>query len=269
MPTRTVPTFCSNTSQEKLLILAELHKPVVFLDSNEQYHPCSIEYFFRNSTYYRDGSAIYAKGVITPETLPLDARKGDSLMVDSDYYFGPMNLIEVPMYGYPRSVLLDDGREVVQISYCFIYTYNGPKKIMGCIPMGAHQGDVEHVTVELHNETPTRVYFGAHKSDDGLWVPAENCEYTSTGQLVVYSAKDSHASYPHQREYTRCIGCADDITDAGARWNGPLKIIDGTTPWNSWPGHLGNEPTPGHHGWWDYENETSTNWFCRAFCICR
>ena len=273
MPIVTVPTNNLNETQDvspyQLAFLAQFHKPLVYLDSNEQYFPCSIEYFFKNSTYCRDGVPLYAKGIITPETLPEDARKGDSLLVDSDFYTGPMNLIEVPMYAYPRNVILEDGRSVIQISYAFIYTYNGPKQIMGCIPVGAHQGDVEHITVELYNGEVTRVYYGAHKSDDGLWVNAEDCEYTESGQLIVYSANGSHASYPHQRDYIRCIGCADDITDAGEYWNGPVVIIDDTTAWNMWPGHLGNEPTPGHHSWWKYENETSTNWLCRTFCICK
>lgn len=267
------------TPTEILNQLAVRFKPVVYLDSDEEYYPCSIEYFFSHSTYYRDNQPLYAKGQITPTTLPESAKPGDALIVDRDFYNGTENLIEVPIYAYPRDVVLEDGSEVVQISYCFIYTYNGPKYIFGCIPVGAHQGDVEHVTVELKknscSETGvksyeiTRVYFGAHKSDDGLWVAREDCEYTRRGQLVVYSAAGSHASYPHARDYIRCVGCADDYTNGGVRWNGPLVVIDSFTEWNNWPGHLGSEPTPGHHGWWHYENETSTNWFRRTFCICR
>jgi hypothetical protein len=260
-----------NTPGETLVHLAEVHKPVVFLDTNEQYYPCDIEYLFAHGTYTRDGMPLYPKGAISPTTIPPTARKGDSIVIGRKYYSGPTLLDGVPMYGYPREVVLTNGRKAIQISYCFIYAYNGPKTIFGCIPVGEHQGDVEHITVELTWDTHqmTRVYFGAHKSDDGLWVDADDCEYTDSGQLIVYSANGSHASYPHSRDYNRCIGCADDITQRGIRWNGGLVIIDKTTQWNMWPGHLGTEPTPGHHSWWNYENETSTNWFCRMFCICR
>ena len=254
-----------------LKVMALRHQPVVFLHSTERYLPCSIEYFFRHSTYTRNGTPLYPKGAIKPSTLPSDAARGDSLVVDEKYYGGQGFLTTTPMYAYPRETTTEDGARVIQISYCFLYTYNGPKQIFGCIPVGEHQGDVEHITIELCGITyqPRRVYFGAHKSDDGMWVDPAECEYTPDNRLVVYSARDSHASYPNARDYNRCIGCADDITDRGHRWFGPLVIIDDTTEWNMWPGHLGTEPTPGHHGWWDEDTETSTSWWKRMFCICR
>lgn len=275
------PINRSTVSTEFLNRLAIAFKPVVYLEASEEYYPCSIEYFFENSVYCRDGKPLYPKGVITPQTLPSDAKRGDSLQVAEDFYNGPLNLHGVPIYGYPREVKKDDGTFVVQVTYCFIYTYNGPDKVFNCLPVGAHQGDVEHVTLELQPTSSilyantlesyqlSRVYFGAHKSDDGQWVSVEDCEYTDGNQLIVYSARNSHASYPHSRVYRRCIGIADDITNRGKLWEGPIVIIGNETQWNMWPGKLGDVATPARHGWWEYENETSTNWFRRMFCICR
>lgn len=55
-----------------------------------------------------------------------------------------------------------------------LYAYNGPYRVGGApfLTTGAHDGDIEHLTVRCHPTTGALVgvWFNAHRSRDGCWV---------------------------------------------------------------------------------------------------
>lgn len=136
-------------------------------------------------------------------------------------------------------VTVQNGTNFYDITYIVFYPYNGPtsKIVTG---LGAHEGDLEHVTVRLRLGTDELmgIFFSAHGSDESVWVPLEQIEYVDTPSdgrhFVVYSARSSHANYPKAKSYDRIardLGpiklhfAADECKD-GFRWNSWDNIIN-------------------------------------------
>jgi hypothetical protein len=122
------------------------------------------------------------------------------------------------------------------LCYFFFYPFNG--SISKALEL-THEGDWEHIKVEV-NKAGTeihRIYFAAHAG--GAWhskSTASRKGFSSVFQThpVVYSARDSHASYPTAGKQHRS-GLPDD-------WTGRGKSMD------CWQGKrfelLGNKSAP-------------------------
>jgi len=261
--------------------------PVVFLHPEESYFPCTVEYYVRNCSLWDGKKEMVPEGRMSVRKLPTNPQDTSwTLNVPPEYREGESTDInDVPFY-----VNIVEKEDVYQIFYIFMYAYNGPFWLCGipekckCCSVGAHQADIEHITVEVKKDMTchsdeerkisdyvTRVYFAAHGSHDGQWIAAKDLKWKH-GKILVYSAKHSHASYQIHGTICRCLGCISDHTGEGYVWNPKnIAIIDDTTRWNQYVGHLGapdHVPTPKYHSWWGNESETSTNWFCRFFCAC-
>ncbi|MCA9285842.1 MAG: Vps62-related protein [Phycisphaerales bacterium] len=101
------------------------------------------------------------------------------------------------------------------VQYIFFYPYNGNLGGLG----GAHEGDHEHVTVRVASdqETIQAMYFSAHDGE-GRWYGADELVYDAeTGRPVVFSAQDSHASYPYAGTWQRPFPLPDDHTGYGQK----------------------------------------------------
>lgn len=117
-----------------------------------------------------------------------------------------------------------------------------------------HEGDWEHVTVHLSSDKTTilGIYYAAH--DGGRWYmqPAhgnrEGYQLNAEGRPIVYSAKQSHASYPYAGTTTRHGGFGNDYTDKGTEWNTAGTIINitpgsFTADWLAYRGRWGKKRT--------------------------
>ncbi len=172
------------------------------------------------------------------------------------------------------------------IQYWFFYPYNhlcvgapfAPYiNNPACMSIGAHEGDWEHITIELSGSLPSRVFMAAHE-DEGRWYDTNEVKWSndsgsSIGSLsstrthpIVYSAKGSHASYPRAKTYWRIEvtgGTAPDRTsDTGPScktWNNNNYYVSdcdffgcGNTSVPYWAkysgfwGELGWGPAPGN-----------------------
>lgn len=89
-----------------------------------------------------------------------------------------------------------------------------------------HESDWEHVAVRINaSEDILGVYYAAH--DGGVWCYQEapagsnlsNCYELEGSRPFVYSAVQSHASYPRQGTVERLGGFANDSSDRGYRWD--------------------------------------------------
>ena len=83
-----------------------------------------------------------------------------------------------------------------------------------CFPesadLGFHDNDFEHISIYYLSTKPIYVLFAAHSPGQGLWKNYDECEFSESGNLVVYSALNSHGSYPHAGRYARIFFCAND-----------------------------------------------------------
>lgn len=104
------------------------------------------------------------------------------------------------------------------LEYAFNYEANGAIGCFYCcFPkskcLGYHEGDRERL-IFLLDDTKSNilyVYFNAHSPGMGMWLPWDECEKTSSGHLIAYVAKSSHAFYPHAETYLRVFGFANDL----------------------------------------------------------
>lgn len=267
--------------------MAQKFAPVVYLHSEEDYFPCTIEYYCQHSSLWDGNECIIPDGRLNIKKLPTDPECSSwRLDVEKKAQRGedPRFLDNIPFY-----VNIVEKEDRYQIFYIFCYAYNGPFWLCGvaesikrcaCCNVGAHQADIEHITVEVKKEAyqrsdekesdlVIRAYFAAHGSRDGRWIEGKNLKWEN-GRILCYSAKHSHASYQKRGTIWRCLGCINDHTENYHVWiPKELVYIDDTTHWNQFSGYLGKHVrTPLRHSWWRDESRISTNWFCRFFCAC-
>lgn len=109
----------------------------------------------------------------------------------------------VPTYYYWKSI--GSGEQL--LTYWFFYGYSRYQ----AVPLFGHQGDWEHVSMVLDGSGRVRgAYFAAHGRPRRVGV--DDLE-TYEGRTVVYSARESHASYPTAGEHGH-----GDETDDGPTW---------------------------------------------------
>lgn len=153
-----------------------------------------------------------------------------------------------------------------------------------CPKLGFHDADIEHVTIEFERFQlqPVRVYFAAHGSRQGQWIPFDECNRVKTGDaknantILVHVAHGSNASYNDHGCYPRLCCITNDFCDDennGLVWDPTrLELLTVVTPlWNQYNGTLGygSVHTPVRSSWWLHEDGQSIGWFGRLFgCIC-
>ena len=176
--------------------------PIVHLHPEEPVAPIRIEEYIQNSTVV-NGVYMYSG---EPE-LP----------------YRPVD--DVPFYG--KVDRLDDGG--ASLLYMFMYPYNAPYQILGCYPVGAHLGDLEHVRIEIANdERIVAASFGQHAK--AVRVLAEDLEIVSGKRVAVYSARGSHACYASAGIKLRWNTAlfANDVCGRHYEWNATSALVE---PW--------------------------------------
>jgi hypothetical protein len=191
--------------------------PPVFLHPYEQHLPTSVE------SYFKLVNLVNANGNILSQTVTGDVlvqnnsasnyltfanqrwptaaddfSTGDLIVPGSGSGVG---LSQAPMYAKTRS----NGPDYVDIVYCFFYAFNGFQTFR--VGVGAptyphnlewarfarHEADWEHVTVRISSEQKILgVHYGQHGGS--AWVDSPTI--VDGTHPVVYSAWNSHASYP-------------------------------------------------------------------------
>lgn len=221
--------------------------PILHFHSEEQFFPCSVEYYL-NHCRLRCGpkkgkeeemTTLVNAGDLNQQVLVREARlakdkhPGTKVHLNlgkdgKDYRVGMKgNLEDVPLYCRVRDIEFN-GAQMLEIVYIVHYAYNGSYNIMGCIPLGAHDADFEHITVRVlpASETIHSIYFAAHASRDGMWwTPKDQVVELEDGlRPHVYVAHNGHGHYPWSSSVFRICCCANDrLDDKGETWV-PSKI---------------------------------------------
>lgn len=263
-PTSTVPmstateVYASGASGDRTLqgtqpIWASL-APMVRLHPAENAFPASPGWFINNSQlgWSNDGETDYNPSVWGPGQLDwgklgyrygfnayavnnhwawqvtrpfqsgrstdLTGSDGFFLNLVNSYRGGQTDLTAVPVYyDYPAS------HEYIQ--YWFFYAYN---RTFQSTDTASHEGDWEHIAIDLENGQPTQVAFYRHSCEPAIlpWSAVEKVngfgDPSSTGSHVVtYSALGRHGNYAFVESGSKnhCeFGLTYDTVGAGPRW---------------------------------------------------
>jgi len=220
--------------------------PLVYLYPNEKYHPSSVEWYMeRTELNRRDQTVPLGKYPLSPVDAQMLSRYWNSEWAVSDKCFlQPLDdgthdpavtkqgqsLDDHPAVYCLKilSPLGDTVTDVTDYEYWFFYPYNG--QIGPSSTLSEHWGDWERITVRTKNNNVEAVYFAAHSG--GKWVTTQDDDLTfwvdggtETQHPVVYSASNSHASYPTTGTQVR-DRLPDDKTDKGSPWQTWKKVVN-------------------------------------------
>ncbi|KFM22940.1 2-Cys peroxiredoxin BAS1, chloroplastic [Auxenochlorella protothecoides] len=224
-----------------LKALVALHCPVLHLHPRDPFLPSSAEYFLEHSAllagrvgHEADAVPLSRHGELDGWAL-LERQRGQPpdapllLSLDPAARPGPASswLPRVPFYVVPKVVQTCPATrapEVLELSYVTLFPYNGPY-LLGC---GAHDGDWEHLTVRCRCPSGQLlgVWYNAHRSRDGEWVPARDVpRRPGDGRILAYVALHGHGTYPRVGTIPRLFGLGNDHTsDAGLVWD-PERVV--------------------------------------------
>jgi hypothetical protein len=250
--------------------LIESFLPIIYLHYNEQYLPCTPEWYIENSALCDvEDREVVKVGDLTSENLyALSSLRGKP---EKQYlrFDGPVTgqNLNVPYLVRFR----DDDPRYYDICVMFFFAYNGAYKILGgLMEKGGHYADLEHVTLRVDRQTLKleSVYFSAHARPEGMWVDAKDVEFED-GRPVVYAALGSHAMYPRADRWWRIAGFANDITDKGFKWDPRnYDLLTEQTSWCKYRGYFGAKDdvrSPRYQSFWDGELMFSSNVWSRMF----
>lgn len=257
------PTFCASRAVsyaptiddpeviaqdvEDMIPVIKKYSPILYL-CNELYYPIAVEDLFtapgtqlvyyppfddEGKTINEDKIIVVPKGHVTMENI-YEHRTNYS---GNKYFFeidqctragaNPANFsdqqgnLTTPVY-----VTWSRHNDKIYIVYVFIYGFNGAYPVSMPVK-GDHDFDVEHITLELNeNKELERIFFAAHTSREGSWLPAEHesIEYEGT-HPIVYVAQTGHGSYPEGGTYVRIYGFGNDITCKTKKWIPQLVLV--------------------------------------------
>jgi hypothetical protein len=206
--------------EETLSQLLIKHRPILYLHTEENYFPSTIDFILQNSFLQKKDKTKLLNKPLTSSIL-YDSYK-DQAGKDTEIVLDPSSLKigqkdslnSVPIYGLVKTI---DNK--THLFYNFIYPYNGEKNVASLRNVGAHYGDIEHITVVLNQDnTVSELFYAAHGSEEGRWLKPN--EVTFEGDRpIVYVAKYSHASYPKEGVVFRFFGFGNDYTNKGTKWD--------------------------------------------------
>ena len=168
--------------------------PVLFFNKQEKYYPLNAEWFIQNSKLYvrsRTGKKVKGEWELvndkpTGENIIInyDKDKEYGLLPDKSVWVGQKDELQrVNCYGnvrlFPKQMIHPELRSrfplVYELKIAFLYAYNGNVFFIQSYPIGTHTGDIEHITVRIDGNTDTilEVFYAAHSSMEGRWIPSE------------------------------------------------------------------------------------------------
>ncbi|HEX8653747.1 MAG TPA: Vps62-related protein [Allosphingosinicella sp.] len=186
-------------SRDDLLAAIARYGPTVKFHPEEQFLPCSVEWFLQNAWLCQPGSRVQA----TPQNLPStigapDDHKFWLRLKDDGHRGGDLSSARAYVHAKPSKKT-----GFTDISFWLCYAYNGAgtahlfpfKDRLSLDPFGEHYGDWETFTLRISNRTKLldSVYLSQH--DSGEWV-TNLAEFTvENGRIVIYSSLNGHSAY--------------------------------------------------------------------------
>ncbi|KAL4425890.1 hypothetical protein ABPG75_009906 [Micractinium tetrahymenae] len=250
-----------------LCSVVQRHCPAFFLHPADRYLPCSAEFFLRHSELRAAApggghAVLLPRGCVAGPLLAEAQRQhpGRRLWLELDPAARtgePLEqLNEVPVYAHPRHVISCTGEvEAIEIVYITMYAYNGAYRVGGLpfLQTGAHDGDIEHLTVRLHPTSGALqgVWYNAHRSRDGCWVAASQVpRCPATGRISAFVALHGHGTYPAVGRVFRHFFCGNDLCSAaGPVWRPRKVLANECCAWLEFRGQWGTTEAPAAQAW--------------------
>ena len=267
-PTYPPTTTISDSDAQQLLTK---FRPVVYLSSQEEYFPATVDWYLPLvEMTFKKGSlgAVTAQEISTLVTdgvpsylLPVSGT--GSYTAANDYRLRIVNgaaqygitpyppaAPQAPIYG---AVLDNTAMVSTDLVYMFFYGYNG---LAGNdVGIAYHEGDWEHIIVRLRPDHAgiVGIYYQAHGTSftySGWYYPpgtagrqTYSCFGSGANTPIVYSAAESHASYTAPGTYPLggFMGLkGSDTADAGRLWTPQVLLVAiNETPWIQYAGKWG------------------------------
>ncbi|GLS28263.1 Vps62-related protein [Marinibactrum halimedae] len=195
------------------------YAPLIKLHRNDSSMPTSVEKTLANATIKDEGGNIIFSQL--DNITAHDLQPGDYIDINDDFRNGnPVinGVVKAPVY---VRLMEDEGKPYTDIQYMLFYPYNGcaylrvnyyvyarvsthTRNVPVC-NFGRHEGDWEHVTVRVDNQTQNAmgVFLSGHGK--GNWYSYDNDPHLikSDTHPVVYSALNSHANYAYEGTFTQ------------------------------------------------------------------
>ena len=217
--------------------------PVFYLCNDDSFgHPCSFDFFIQQSRLLCSHPAcnrvLVELGSLSPghvrDAVCESCGSGERLSLqlgtpEAKYGEKDREIDEIPVYAHVKGVRVDggDAYEALEITYITLFAHNGPYTVFPFVHVGAHDGDIEHITVRV-DPTGSRligVWYNAHRNHDGCWMAAAEVETdTEGGRLVSYIAKHGHGHYPRQGTAYRHFFLGNDVMKKDIRWS-PRHVV--------------------------------------------
>lgn len=273
---------------ERYIPLIKKYSPIIYLHSRELHYPIKVEELFTSgNSYIRDiysHKTIVEAGKVTMQKIYELYKKSDS---KQEYYFELASCLEYGsdpknnsnkngILNTPVYVITFEQDDKLYIQYLFLYGFNAPYSIGGLFSekstyfagwRGAHQADLEHMTLEFDKNSRTllRIYFSAHGRYDGMWLDWEGRDIEREGtHPVIFISKGSHGVYPRAGVYRRALGFANDITNKGIRWEPRIVRIYKEDDSRFKPEVMGWIYHAGEYGNRGVNAACNQSWFCNA-----
>ncbi|MFC8682340.1 lamin tail domain-containing protein [Microbacterium ureisolvens] len=196
--------------------LCRHHAPVLRFHSREQYFPSTVDWYLERVAVFRDGDQIADDvdvDTVAHHATGAQLDKSLTLRIESEQTRQGQPASSAP--AYTRALQrLDLGLGITDLQYWFFYPYSGD--ITPGVLHFAHEGDWEHVTVRVRDETVIAVYTSAHEEGEHRWHPPERVGWDGT-HPEVYVAKHSHAAYVTRGEQHRNHFPSDHTDHLGER----------------------------------------------------
>jgi hypothetical protein len=266
-----------NFKMQNLDDLVDQFAPSIWFHGSETSFPISAEHYFRETDVYHNG-AIVQRSPTFQWIYDHRQEAGLSLQFrDLDWKEklagGPGRTVAyVRVIRQPESFLF---------VYFYLFSHTEPYQCCDCcfcpcISKFAHKADLKYIGVEVKEEKISRVYFGAHGSNSGVWRSASQLAMDGTHPMA-WSARGDHSFYPAAGTYPRIFGVLYDHCEAGflsrpqvvpAFANDAPEFDAETDGWVYFPGKMNTDgiDPPTKQGFWNGEfPATSNNWFRRLF----
>jgi len=248
--------------------LVDKFTPVFYLHSDEKHYPSSIDFILKN-TNLEHNKQIIDTNITTKKLWDFTQKNYPGQTGLENLYLlfknptqdllGQKDLVNVPIYAVVKS---KNDRWIIY--YFMLFPFNLGKNVLLVQQAGDHEGDLEHLTVEVDKTTNQviRVHYGAHGTADGRWVEARDLPMVD-GKIVAYIGKGGHGLYPAPGVAYRIFGLANDVMNTAVKWSPkviyiPLVDQPGWNPdrdgWIYFAGRLGFDGIPllSDKGWFKY-----------------
>jgi hypothetical protein len=291
------PTIDSDQAKKAdtdgLLKYIQKYSPIAWIEGTEDYYPMTFsEYITAPSTSVinqdKNDLTVVPANQITMEGLygmhldykknphkyhirqDLRESKSHALKIDTCTTWGADPAMHTDSNGNlttPIYAITFEQNNKLYIQYLFFYGFNGPYDVLflkgDIIPdQDAHEGDLEHMTMELNKDTKQleRIYYSSHGTKEGFWLNPNQVEFEGT-HPVAYIAHYSHAIYPKEGTYVRIRGIGNDITTQGQKWYPQVMRLYPENDKRFDPKTMGFMYFPGYYGERGVGAVASQGWF--------